>query len=44
MAEKSEKKDPNQRIGIDKAHNKFINVLLIKLYRIFLNAQILFKN
>jgi len=45
MAEKSEKKDLNLKIErIDKAHTKIIYVLLIKLYRIFLNAQILLKN
>jgi len=44
MAEKSKQKDPNLKIGIGKAYNKFINDLLIKLYQIFLNAQILFKN
>jgi len=44
MAEKSVKKDQNLKIGIEKAYNKIINVLLIKLYRILLNTQILFKN
>ena len=40
MAEKSERKDPNLKIGrINKTHNKIIYVLLIKLYRIFLNAH-----
>ena len=40
MTEKSEKKDTNLKVGrIDKAHNKIIYVLFIKLYRIFLNAQ-----